>query len=103
MTEMTAVVRNEHGIHCRPSAVIAKAVMGYVGSIKVLGNGHECDPRSVMALMTLGLFAGSEVRITVDGPDEEAVCRKLVDLCETHFDFPPRPEGEPLKIPTELL
>jgi phosphotransferase system HPr-like phosphotransfer protein len=36
----------------------------------------------------LGLEKGAEVSIQVSGPDEEAFCNKLVELFETHFDFP---------------
>jgi len=38
----------------------------------------------------------------VEGPDEKAMCRKLVKLFETHFDFPPREDGEPpFALPVE--
>ncbi len=94
MIEMTATVRNDHGIHCRPSTVIIKEVMGYRGEIRVTAESGACDLRSVMQLIALGLQAGARVKIFVSGPDEESMCRRLVELFETHFDFPPRAPGE---------
>ncbi len=102
MIELPAIVRNAAGIHCRPSAEIIKEVMGYPGNVRIASQSRESDLRSVMSLLALGLQQGTNILIRVTGPDEEAMCRKLVTLFETHFDFPPRAEGEP-PVPLESL
>ncbi len=43
MIELPATIRNEQGIHCRPSAVIIKAVKNYDGEIRVISEEGECD------------------------------------------------------------
>lgn len=98
MIEMSATIRNANGIHCRPSAVIAKEATAYKGEIKVVTEAGICDPRSVMALITMGLQEGAEIKIRVSGPDEKAVCKKFAKLFERHFDFPPR-ETEDAAVP----
>jgi phosphocarrier protein HPr len=95
MIEMKATVKNANGIHCRPSAVIAKEVMNYAGDIRVIAESGTCDPRSIMALISLGLQEGAQLRIRVTGPNEAAVCRTLVALFEKHYDFPPRDPNAP--------
>ena len=95
MVEIPAIVRNTAGIHCRPSAVIIKEAMNYPGIIRITANSRESDLRSVMSLLALGLHQGAALTIQVSGPNEEMFCRKLVALFQTHFDFPPRAEGEP--------
>jgi phosphocarrier protein HPr len=95
MVELPAIVRNSAGIHCRPSAVIIKEAMNYPGIIRVTANSNDSDLRSVMSLLAMGLHQGTDLTIRVSGPDEETFCRKLVTLFQTHFDFPPRAEGEP--------
>ena len=94
MVELPATIRNEMGIHCRPSAEILKAASGYPGDILVSAPSGHCDLHSVMGLMALALHQGTEITIRVTGPDEEEMCRKLVELFETEFDFPPRKPGE---------
>jgi len=89
MTEATATIRNEQGIHCRPSARIIQEAEHFEGRLKVTGEYGECDLRSAMDLLMLALGKGSEIRIEVDGPGEQEFCRKLVELFEFHFDFPP--------------
>ena len=98
MIELTATVRNAHGIHCRPSAAIVKAVTGYPGDIEIIAESGTCDPRSIMGLIALGLAEGAQVTIRVAGPEEEDQARRLVDMFEMHYDFPPRREGEDTKV-----
>ena len=95
MIEKTATIQNAQGIHCRPSALIARFAAGYEGSIRVTAERGETSLRSILELMSLELYPGSRVTIRVDGPDEEAVCRQLVELFETHFDFPPQFDDVP--------
>jgi phosphocarrier protein len=90
MVEHQAVVRNHQGIHCRPSAVIVKAAEAYGGKILVRSANGEADCRSIMGLLCLGLEEGAEVTVSANGPEEQAMCMKLVELFETRFDFPPR-------------
>jgi phosphotransferase system HPr (HPr) family protein len=87
---MTATVRNAAGIHCRPSAVIVKSLADYEGQVTIEKDGKRSDLRSVISLISLALTEGQQVTVRVKGPDEEAVCRSVVELIETHFDFPPR-------------
>ena len=90
MIEKKAVVKNEQGIHCRPSAVIVKAAEGYPGRISIRSANGEADGRSIMGLLCLGLEPGTEITICTNGPREEEMATRLVELFETHFDFPPR-------------
>jgi len=88
MVKVEAVIRNEHGIHCRPTAVIMKAIGGYAGVINVIAPEGRTDPRSMLGLMSLCLVKGTAVTIEVEGPDEQDMADKLKVLFETRFDFP---------------
>ncbi|MCF7847799.1 MAG: HPr family phosphocarrier protein [Kiritimatiellales bacterium] len=90
MFESKAVIRNEAGIHCRPSAILISEASHYPGRILVSAKSGACDLTSTLEIIMLGLEQGAEITIQVEGPDEETFCRKLVDLFETHFDFPPQ-------------
>jgi phosphotransferase system HPr (HPr) family protein len=90
MFEAQAVVKNEAGIHCRPSAILVKEGSAYAGEILVTAKSGTCTLTSALELIMLGLEPGAKVAIQVSGPDEQAFGQKLVELFETHFDFPPR-------------
>lgn len=88
MVEQTAIIRNEYGIHARPSAVIFKETNGYPGHLQVSCLKGQTDLTSMLGLLCLGLERDDEVTIGVEGPDEQAMCDKLKDLFERNFDFP---------------
>ena len=103
MIEKSATVRNDLGIHCRPSAVIIKECGRYAGQMGIGTESGPADLRSLIALVALGLEKGARVDIRVSGPDEERVCARLVELFETHFDFPPLPEQERARTRESIL
>ncbi len=90
MFEVKATIRNEAGIHCRPSALLVKAGCAYEGDILVTAPSGTCTLKSALELIMLGLETGTEVTIQVSGANEEAEAHKLAELFETHFDFPPQ-------------
>ena len=85
-----AIIANAQGIHCRPSAVIVKEFIGYPGTIRISNGNGSCDVSSVMQLLSLELHLGSKVKIEVMGENEAKVADRLVELFQTHFDFPPQ-------------
>lgn len=89
MQTRTAIIANAQGIHCRPSAVIVKEFMGYPGRISLKNRNGVCDVSSVMQLLSMELHQGSHVSVEVEGENEAAVADRLVELLQTHFDFPP--------------
>lgn len=90
MFEAKAIVQNDAGIHCRPSAILVNKGSAYPGEILVAAESGTSDLTSALGLIMLGLEKGTEITIQVTGPDEEAFCNKLVELFEFHFDFPPK-------------
>ncbi len=89
MVEAKAIVQNEAGIHCRPTAVIIGEAAKYEGKITVIGERGKTNLESALEMMILALSQGSQITIQVEGPDEEATLKKFVDLFQFHFDFPP--------------
>jgi phosphocarrier protein HPr len=84
-----AIIANSQGIHCRPSAVIVKEFQGYPGRVRISNPNGSCDVSSVMQLLSLEMHKDSKVKIEVMGENEVATADRLVELFQTHFDFPP--------------
>lgn len=84
-----ATIANTQGIHCRPSALIVKEFQGYPGRIQISNGNGSCDVSSVMQLLSLEMHMGSQIQIEVEGENEQAMADRLVELFQTHFDFPP--------------
>lgn len=90
MQTREAIIANSQGIHCRPSSLIVKEFLGYTGNIRITNGNGSCDVSSVMQLLSLELHQGCKIKIAVEGDDEAKVADRLVELFETHFDFPPQ-------------
>lgn len=88
MVEVQAVIKNEAGIHCRPTAVITQAAAGYKGTITVVAPLGTCRLGSALELMMLGLEQGTQITIQAKGPGEAAAAAKFKELFATEFDFP---------------
>ena len=89
MQTRQAIIANSQGIHCRPSALIVKEFQGYPGKIRITNGNGACDVSSVMQLLSLEMHQGSKVKVEVMGENEGATADRLVELLQTHFDFPP--------------
>lgn len=87
VTEATAraetVVPLAHGIHARPAARISAALKPMQADVRLLASGRECNARSTVALLTLGVKQGDTVEIRASGPDADAAVRMLTDLIDS--------------------
>ncbi len=90
MVKTKAVIKNNAGIHVRPSGVILSEIGNYSGKIVITHDETSVELNSVMSLLILGLMKDDEIEITVTGKDEENICSKTKDLFERIYDFPPR-------------
>jgi len=89
MTERTTEVRNDAGIHCRPSSEIVAAAGEFKGcKLRVKTDKGDSDLSSILSLITLGLMKGDTVTVVADGDGEEEACEKIASLFAFHFDFP---------------
>lgn len=84
MPSKTVIVGSAQGLHARPAAVIAEAVVNAGVPVTVAVEGGEpVDAGSAMMLMTLGTTKGSQVTVTAD---DEAVLAAIVALVESDLD-----------------
>ncbi|MCQ2378621.1 MAG: HPr family phosphocarrier protein [Victivallaceae bacterium] len=92
MKERLVTIRNRAGIHCRPSGVILNAVNQDFPyhRFTVTAGENTIELNSILALISLGLAQGATASLRCEGPDEENAVRKIGDLFEKEFDFPPR-------------
>jgi len=88
MVEVKAVIKNEAGIHCRPTALLTQAAAKYDGTITVIAPAGSCQLGSALELMMLCLEHGTPITIQVEGADEADTAAEFKKLFETEFDFP---------------
>ena len=84
MPSKTVTVGSAVGLHARPAAIIAEAVVNAgVPVTLALDGGDPVDAGSALMIMTLGAVNGSAVTITAD---DEAIVATVAELVEQDLD-----------------
>ncbi|HWR09090.1 HPr family phosphocarrier protein [Sporomusa sp.] len=74
------VINNKSGLHARPATLWVQTASRYQSSIRLKKANREVDGKSLLAILSLGLSAGSSVEVTIDGSDEAAASGELAKL-----------------------
>ncbi len=77
MKEFTYVITDEVGIHARPAGVLKKEAKNFTSVISVVKGDKAVPVTKTMQLMGLGVKCGDEIKVTVEGDDEEAACAAM--------------------------
>ena len=76
-------VTNPSGLHARPATRFVEAAGRFQSRVTVenLDRGpRAADAKSILMLLTIGVASGHRIRISADGPDEDAAVETLRDL-----------------------
>ncbi len=83
MIEETFVVKHGVGLHARPAAKFVKLAKGFESTIRLQNTtrgGEEIDAKSLVKVIKIAAAQHHEVRVSVDGPDEEKAMKTLSDF-----------------------
>ncbi|MCA6998604.1 fused PTS fructose transporter subunit IIA/HPr protein [Dickeya solani] len=79
-------VRNEHGLHARPGAMLVNVIKQFSSEITVAnldGTGKPANGRSLMKVVALGIKSGHRLRFTANGSDAEAALKAIGDAIQS--------------------
>jgi phosphocarrier protein len=91
MKESKIIVNNKVGLHARPASLFVQEAAKYSSEIKVSTNDpdtnelREANAKSILGVLTLGVFQGMEITIRANGEDEENAVEALIALVEKNF------------------
>ncbi|ARU96200.1 fused PTS fructose transporter subunit IIA/HPr protein [Tatumella citrea] len=74
------VIRNEHGLHARPSTALVTVIKGFNCDVTVTnldGSGKPANGRSLMKVVALGVKKGHRLRFTASGEDAAAAIEAI--------------------------
>jgi len=81
MVYRDVVVRNQVGLHSTPASVFSAKAGEYKSSITIEYRETRANAKSLLNVLSLGIFKDMEIRIICEGPDEnealEGVCTLL--------------------------
>ena len=91
MKEEKVLVDNKVGLHARPASLFVQESVKYSAEINVSCQDPEtkeerkANAKSILGILTLGVFQGMEITIAADGDDEDDAVAALVALVKDNF------------------
>lgn len=81
--EQSFAIVSEYGIHARPATRLVNLAMSFSSDINLTAMGKTINLKSIMGLMSLGIYKGEIIKIHVTGPDAEKAMVSLADFLIT--------------------
>ena len=82
MKEFTYVIQDAEGLHARPAGLIVKLAQAMDSRVTLTANEKTADCKRLFAVAAK---CGQELRVTVEGGDEDAACQALQDFCQAEL------------------
>jgi len=81
MKSFSYVIKDELGIHARPAGLLVKEAKKFNSKAMLEVDGKITELTKLLALMSLGIKQGNEIKVSIEGGDEEVAVIAL----ETFF------------------
>ena len=79
MVKKSFKITSETGIHARPATTLVNLVMNYKSDITIAALKKEVDFKSIMGVMSLGIYSGAIIDVKADGEDENEAIKAIAD------------------------
>lgn len=84
MIKRTFKITSEAGVHARPATILVNTAMDFSCEITLTALKQTVDFKSIMGVMSLGVYKGTSIDIQCDGDDEnkamKAITEKIYEL-----------------------
>jgi len=85
MIERTITIRNKLGLHARAAVKFVNTANRFSADVRIEKDGGEIDGKSILGILTLAAIQGSDIKLKIDGADEEAAWKALTELIDHRF------------------
>ena len=86
MISETFTIIHPQGFHARPTKIFVQAASQYPCKVNLIKGEKKINGKSSLSMLTLGLSAGDEVTLEVDGEREEEALKELGGLLTQIFE-----------------
>lgn len=85
MKKEKVILKNETGLHARPASELVKIASKFKSDIYITASDKRVNAKSILAIMSAGIKASTEIEIECDGEDEETAIVELVKAFNNKF------------------
>lgn len=77
MREFQYIIKDESGIHARPAGALVKKAAEFQSKVTIYKGEKAADGKRIINLMGLGVKKDDEIRVVVEGEDENLATEAL--------------------------
>ena len=77
MKQLEITINNETGLHARPAKTLVNLVKQFKSDIVIRHGEKKANAKSLISVLTLGASKGSQLKIEVNGDDEETALAQI--------------------------
>lgn len=85
MKELIHVINDPAGLHARPAGILVKTVKTFSSSVSLEYKEKTVDARKLFAVMSLAVPAGEQIKIIVEGENEDAEFEAIKAVLSQHL------------------
>ncbi len=85
MINTVITVPNKAGLHARAAAKLVATASAFRSRIELGNEEKSVDGKSILSLMLLAAPQGSELKLMLDGEDEQDALQAILTLIEQRF------------------
>ena len=85
MRTATITLINKLGLHARAASKLVNLTKTFESDITLASTGAPVDAKSIMSVLMLAAPVGTELALSVSGPDEDAAFDAIVELVDDRF------------------
>ena len=86
VVQRTFTVPNKLGLHMKPAALFVQTLQRFKCKAQVCKGDIEVTGRSLLGLTMLAAEHGSQLKVTLEGPDAPTAMAEIEKLFQRHFD-----------------
>lgn len=80
MKKETIRLDNDEGLHARPAAKFVQKANKYESEIEIEFCGSRVNGKSIIGIMSLGVYSGENITIMANGIDEKEAVEDLINF-----------------------
>ena len=85
MKQFNYIISDENGIHARPAGLLVQQAKKYESEIRIECKGKTESLKKIFSVMSLGVKQGDEVKVTIDGADEDQAAEIIESFMKANF------------------
>ena len=85
MKKEKITIKNETGLHARPASELVKLASTFKCEVFVTAGEKRVNAKSILAIMSAGVKANTEVEVECDGEDEDIAMDKILEAINNKF------------------